>query len=270
MVIKKNAFTLAEVLITLAIIGIVAAITLISLHNKTNSKELHVAFLKTYSELNQIAQMFYSENDISFSEYCSNQNSTTATTAPMNKLMSYYKGSVSLTSTGQGTKNDDGDYVAYYDMHLLNGKDYSGGKNSGGQNSSFMCDNSGFKSNLTGTLFIMNDLPSSSGTNGPVLCVDINGKKGPNRYGVDYFLFIFTVDGYVIPMGQSHDNNYHPCTSGNGSCSNFSNVGSKYCDNTSSSIAYNTSCAYYALSNTHPTEDGKDYWNDFIGEVYKR
>lgn len=78
MIIKNNAFTLAEVLITLAIIGIVAAMTLISLQNKTNSQELHVAFLKTYSELNQIAQMFYAENGISFPEWGSSQTSHSA------------------------------------------------------------------------------------------------------------------------------------------------------------------------------------------------
>ena len=266
MIIKNNAFTLAEVLITLAIIGIVAAMTLISLHNKTNSKELHVAFLKTYSELNQIAQMFYAENGISFPEWGSSQ----AHSAAMIKLMSYYKGVVSLTSTGMGTKNDDGDYVAYYDMHLLNGESFSGGANSQGKNSSFICDNSGFKSNISGALFLMNDVPSQ-GDNGPVLCVDVNGRKGPNRYGLDYFLFIFTVDGYVIPMGQSHDNNTaNHSVSDSGGATNFSRTGSEYCDNTSSSIAYNTTCAYYALKNIHPTENGKDYWNDFIGEVYRR
>ena len=115
----------------------------------------------------------------------------------------------------------------------------------------------------------MNDTPAS-GKNGPVICVDVNGQKGPNRYGVDYFLFIFTVDGYVIPMGQSHKNNAGSCTSSQSNCSNFSNTGSDYCSNTSDNFTYNTSCAYYALRNTHPEEEGKDYWKDFLGEVYRR
>ena len=49
----KKAFTLAEVLITLGIIGVVAAMTLPSLINRTQKKELQAAFFKTYSELNQ-------------------------------------------------------------------------------------------------------------------------------------------------------------------------------------------------------------------------
>ena len=42
----KKAFTLAEVLITLGIIGVVVAMTLPALINKTRNKELHTAFLK--------------------------------------------------------------------------------------------------------------------------------------------------------------------------------------------------------------------------------
>ena len=46
---QEQAFTLAEVLITLGIIGVVAALTLPSLINRTKNRELHTAFLKTYS-----------------------------------------------------------------------------------------------------------------------------------------------------------------------------------------------------------------------------
>ncbi|MBO8430376.1 type II secretion system protein, partial [Spirochaetes bacterium] len=63
----KAAFTLAEVLITLGIIGVVAAMTLPSVINKTRNKELHTAFLKTYSELNQIAELFKADYGISVS-----------------------------------------------------------------------------------------------------------------------------------------------------------------------------------------------------------
>ena len=154
-------------------------------------------------------------------------------------------------------------------MNNLNGNQYSGGANSTGANSSFFCDNTGFKSNASGALYILNDRPLQ-GTNGPVICVDINGKKGPNRYGIDYFMFIFTVDGKVLPVGQQHKNNPGVCNSSSGSCGNFNNVGPQYCLKTSSDISKNTSCAYYALTDTHPTEQGKNYWQDFLGEIYSR
>ena len=103
-----------------------------------------------------------------------------------------------------------------------------------------------------------------------IVWVDLNGKKGPNRYGIDYFMFIFTVDGHVIPVGQKHKNNPSVCNSSSGSCGNFNNVGAEYCSNTASDISKNTSCAYYALTDTHPTKAGKNYWQDFLGEVYGR
>lgn len=71
---KQTAFTLAEVLITLGIIGVVAAMTLPAIINETRNKELEVQFKKVYSELNQIAQLFKNEKGISLSEWAADNN----------------------------------------------------------------------------------------------------------------------------------------------------------------------------------------------------
>jgi prepilin-type N-terminal cleavage/methylation domain-containing protein len=257
---NSKAFTLAEVLIALVVIGVIAAITVPNIIQSTKKKELHSAFLKTYSELNQVAHRFKNDNYISIPEYdvAKGLNST------INEIMKYYQTTNSNLAPMQGTANANGEYIAYYDIHTMNGAKYSGGANSAGKNSSFLCDDSSFKSNLSGALFLFNNVPNAN-ENGPVICVDINGRKGPNRYGYDYFLFIFTVDGNVIPMGQNHKNNTSSyCTAGNGWCGNFSNVGSQYCDKTSNNIAFNTSCANYALTNKHPNNPNKTYWEDYI------
>lgn len=57
-----KAFTLAEVLITLGIIGIVASMTLPALINKTQDKEFKTAFKKHYSAFAQAMQMAYLED----------------------------------------------------------------------------------------------------------------------------------------------------------------------------------------------------------------
>lgn len=62
MQIKKKAFTLAEVLITLGIIGIVAALTIPTLMKSTNDIELKTAFKKTYSSIVQAYTSVVSEN----------------------------------------------------------------------------------------------------------------------------------------------------------------------------------------------------------------
>lgn len=262
---KKFAFTLAEVLITLGIIGVVAAVTMPTLITKTRNKELQAQFLKTYSELNQIAQIFVAKNNISVAQYGAGEAPSSLSDA----IFKYYKNSKSI-GNAMGTYDEDDNFTPYYAMHNLNGASFSGGKNAMERDSSFLCDNSSFRNNMNGAIFILNDSPAEN-QNGPVVCVDINGKKGPNRYGIDYFMFVFTVDGKVIPMGQKHPNNISSsCTSASASCGNFSNIGAQFCSKDSNNITYNSSCAYYALINQHPTKEGKDYWHDFLSEVYGR
>lgn len=51
--VKKFGFTLAEVLITLGIIGVIAALTLPSLIQKKQTKELETGLKVAYSLINQ-------------------------------------------------------------------------------------------------------------------------------------------------------------------------------------------------------------------------
>ena len=52
---KKYAFTLAEIMITIGIIGVVAAITIPLLMQNSNSKKFTTQFKKSLSTLNQAA-----------------------------------------------------------------------------------------------------------------------------------------------------------------------------------------------------------------------
>ena len=54
---KKNAFTLAEVLITLGIIGVVAAMTMPTLIQKNNNRVVETRLMKFYSAINQAIKM---------------------------------------------------------------------------------------------------------------------------------------------------------------------------------------------------------------------
>ncbi len=238
--IRRTAFTLAEVLITLGIIGIVAAMTMPALINRTNKKELEVALKKTYSELNQASMMFYSNEGISIVEKYLNENTSPIPLA--NAFMKYFQGGHKYNNA----QWQNVDEIEGYTIYHLNGN---------AQNR-IICNNSGYYTDNIGRIFAFNDLPKNSNENGPVLCVDVNGEKLPNKYGYDIFLFLFTVDGHVIPMGQEHKNN--PTT-------NSINVngfikGEDECKKSSTGF----SCAVFAISDTHPTEKGKTYWKDFI------
>lgn len=58
----KTGFTLAEVLITLGIIGIIAAMTIPSLVRKSQNKALEAAFKKNYSVIQQAFYMYQAEH----------------------------------------------------------------------------------------------------------------------------------------------------------------------------------------------------------------
>ena len=66
--IKKFGFTLAEVLITLGIIGVVAAMTIPTLMQKTNDAELKSGYKKMISVISQAISMNYALDGVDFSE----------------------------------------------------------------------------------------------------------------------------------------------------------------------------------------------------------
>ena len=59
---NKGAFTLAEVLITLGIIGIVASMTLPALITRNQNKALEASLKKNYSVLQQALDMYQAEH----------------------------------------------------------------------------------------------------------------------------------------------------------------------------------------------------------------
>src|SRR5574344_978073 len=67
---KKNSFTLAEVLIVLSIIGIVAAITIPALINKIDIAKSKSGWKKAYSTLNQANLALLNDNGGTFAGLC--------------------------------------------------------------------------------------------------------------------------------------------------------------------------------------------------------
>ena len=65
---KKTGFTLAEVLITLGIIGVVAAMTMPTLINQTNGAQYKAAYKKALSAISQGVTLNVALDDISFAD----------------------------------------------------------------------------------------------------------------------------------------------------------------------------------------------------------
>ncbi|MBR1423986.1 type II secretion system protein [bacterium] len=78
---KRFGFTLAEVLITLGIIGVVAAMTIPTLIANTNSAKFRSQYKKALSTLNQAALMGQAQYDMNYGDATAVCNATEATAA---------------------------------------------------------------------------------------------------------------------------------------------------------------------------------------------
>ena len=66
---KKSGFTLAEVLVTLMIIGVIAAMTIPSLMQSTAQQEFRAAFKKAVSMINQAVTLNYALDGMDATDY---------------------------------------------------------------------------------------------------------------------------------------------------------------------------------------------------------
>ena len=68
----KKAFTLAEVLITITILGVVAAISLSSIIIRVRDHELKTRWKKAFSIFSNVVETMYIENNMNFESICNN------------------------------------------------------------------------------------------------------------------------------------------------------------------------------------------------------
>ena len=246
---KNRAFTLAEVLITLGIIGVVAAMTIPSLMENIRNRDLQAQLKKTYSEWNQISMSFMDDHEQSIPDYTSEYGLN----AMIRELSNYVKGFSKFsdwTYLDTGDENSSANTTPYPIYSLRSNK----------IRVQTACDVSGYRNDISGKYILFDDQPIA-GFNGPRLCIDLNGDKRPNTLGVDIFYFLFTTDGHIIPEGTDHPNNNYEGIYYFGS--GTIKAESKYCNGSWGENAL--ACAYYAIHDISPKGNGT-YWKDFIGK----
>ena len=165
----RRAFTLAEVLITLGIIGIVAAMTLPSLIAKHNEMAWLTAFKKSYSVLSQAYIRAYEENGVA-STWCAEKNTECAKTY-FDILVPY----LNVTEVWGFDRPEVMYKISYRD---LDGHDF-------GSNNCFTTNHYKFALN-DGTII---GIQYETELNMPLLQLDTNGFRGPNQLGKDMFYF---------------------------------------------------------------------------------
>jgi len=200
----KCAFTLAEVLVTLAIIGVVAALTVPQLILNTQDHQLKVAWKKAYSSYTLAANLLMEENAGTFQGLCTSAGATCIRDKFLTKL-SYIAKCDSWSNASSSICFPTGIHILDGTLSTWNGE--SAAALNDGSSALFYwyypnCDNANY--NPCG----------SSGTADycGFITVDVNGFAPPNIFGKDIFQI------------NIHKHGIKPCDTGAG-CSAGSGTG---------------------------------------------
>ena len=182
--IMKKGFTLAEVLITLGIVGVIAAITIPSLITEYKAMVLETQFKKAYSIISHAYKMAQADDET----YLTRNSSLYPKLPSPNVFKKYFKNVKEVITKQVNCQNK---------LRNLGYKDLSG-QNPNSQFLWFVDD--GYMMLEDGTVYFWENANNNTQS---YLSVDINGyKKGPNKWGQDLFTFALSYDGF-IGVGKS-------------------------------------------------------------------
>lgn len=229
----KKAFTLAEVLITLGIIGVVAAMTLPTLVQNNRNRELQTGLKKGYSTIAQALDMYQAQTGerLKPGDMANWEEMRDGFILKYFKVIKdcgrgYLNGSCVLNN-GWGLEGNSENYKTFtgktLNLHYFDDGQYI----------------------LPDGALMLLEYSISTGTGDLAvsdfyISIDVNGfNKKPNKLGHDLFTFQIDRNGKLLPMGAKGSKYYNP---NNG-----------YCNPNSSNNINGIGCTNQALSN-------KDYF----------
>ena len=221
--------------------------TMPSLIQNHKKKVLHTQFLKVYSDLSNASKRFEIDNGVSVYEYSLSPNYSSDI---LKKIMASFVGTRYGQYAGIDYDNETEGNLPYEQALGFQPKNLAGKVQK-----THPCDKSIVTEEVGGRYFLLDDNLSvylETPKAGPKICVDTNGKKGPNIYGYDWFVFVFTKEGAIKPyIGND-----------------IANIGADManpedrCNYTYGSATY--TCAQFALQDVSPLDPSKKYWTDFL------
>jgi len=223
---SRNGFTLAEVLITLGIIGVVAALTIPILMANYQKVQEVAGLKKAYAEITEALRLMANDHGCSDDLRCTNlftgySSIKGASNVLGGEMVKYLKVSKNC-GQDQSAKCFSDDYSQNYD-----GSGYRYNFNTGNTANYNFITADGFSIALQDN----NDNCSYNWANGETnyniskVCgqveIDVNGPKGPNSEGRDMFLFYITngKGPAIYPWGGSEFENSGSWWGMNGLCS---------------------------------------------------
>ena len=188
---RKAAFTLAEVLITLGIIGVVAALTMPTLLQKVESEVIKNQFKKVYSMLSQV--YVKAQADLGYKPACA--YGVTGITEDCVALRQAVEDNLVVIKTCNGHALRDGclpkssynglDTVLHSKPDVTDEELEFWERNCKGYNKSEIENNTKTLVLKDGVILMFYGQNAS-----PIfIAVDVNGAKGPNKWGHDLFSF---------------------------------------------------------------------------------
>ena len=227
---RSAGFTLAEVLITIGIIGVVSAMTIPNLITNYKAKQLHSQFLKSYSLIQQaFKQMEADDVSLNPSDYIPPAHEQFYLT-----FMKYFNGATTCgtSAAGKNTPCYDASAVSVSKFYkLFNGNTLSYYPRNFLDDGQFVLPD--------GTNIMLENMRD---TNRLYVSVDLNGYGNPpNRWGYDLFTFEF-LDGEMRAMGDKG--------------TSYTNL-NIYCNKNSTNSLNGIACAHLAKTNS-------DYFKDIV------
>ncbi|MBQ8458795.1 hypothetical protein IJ541_01685 [bacterium] len=183
---KIYAFTLAETLITIGIIGIVAALTIPNLMHKYYEKQTVAKLKETYSILSQAIKM--SEEEFGSVANWEAKFDSDGANLIAERLKPFLK-----IANDCGLVDEKEKCIVKQVYKLKNNNDHDMDYNS---------NNGYYKMNLfNGSSIILRGKMSSNPENLIGIFIDTNGKTKPNKVGTDLFQFYYYEDLGLKPAG---------------------------------------------------------------------
>ncbi len=234
----KNAFTLAEVLVTLGIIGVVAAMTMPTLMNSTNHKELEAGLKKAYSALSQAAIFVKEDLGIGLKQRYATYDGTSYPHAE--EIANAFYAQLKVAGT---CKYKTGSVRNY----------------SKTTNSPYVDLGTPYPTKAVADGMCLDVRVNGGNIN---ISVDVNGTKRPNVLGQDIFFFLIDGNDNLQPKATSRTytdeelEQMYP----NGTLQNYSSQAGNPCSLKSKQAGNGLGCAYYALIDKNPDDSNLGYW----------
>lgn len=203
---NNKAFTLAEVLITLLIIGVISSLVIPNLINDIQDQQYKVAWKKAYAEISQTAKLVVQDNGGDMAgAYGTTING--GSDCSRNRLANHFLSYMNFTQkceagvpTGQGSCwHDANSWYWFYGTKT---------------NASYSDHSRAVLGNGTLIMFrlwapLCDDTEVPTNDNCAMIHVDINGWKAPNIIGKDIYGMWLLKNGRILPFGSKNDYYYN-------------------------------------------------------------